>query len=84
MGYKDRFKPKGEYGNQAPTIPRGARLIPVTETTARCSVCKRVFGAKGNDPTSDMQRQFATHNCNPSEDANQAAARIVRETTKNH
>jgi nitrate reductase cytochrome c-type subunit len=83
MGYKDRFDPKGEYGDQAPIIPRGTRLITLTETTARCSACKRVFAAKSNDTAADLRQQFEAHNCNPNEDANQAAARIVRETTEN-
>jgi hypothetical protein len=82
MGYKDRFDPKGEYGDQAPTVPQGPRLIPLTDTTARCSACKRVFAAKIDDATSDLRQQFEDHNCTPSEDASQAAARIVREATK--
>jgi hypothetical protein len=82
MGYKDRFDPKGEYGDQAPNVPQGPRLIPLTETTARCSACKRVFAAKGADAATDLRQQFEDHNCNPNEDVNEAAARIVRETTE--
>jgi hypothetical protein len=49
----------------------------------RCSVCHRPFSTPLMvvvDASHDIVRQFDAHVCN--EDVNQAAARIVRETTE--
>jgi hypothetical protein len=55
--------------------------------TVRCSRCMRVFfssskeGDFAGEKALDIQVQFDKHDCY--EDANQAAARIVRDTTEN-
>ncbi len=61
----------------------------VTQKSGRCSVCKRPFHVPGerNDIRQveiafELDKQFREHNCK--EDASQAAARIVREATKDH
>jgi hypothetical protein len=57
-------------------------------TSGRCSVCKRPFLPKtGERPSpktihSDLLAAFEAHNCR--EDASQAAARVVRESTEDH
>ena len=59
-------------------IPTARTLVPMTDNLARCSRCKRVFVRQSNDPD-DLRRQFEAHACPASKDANQAAARFMRE-----
>jgi hypothetical protein len=62
-------------------------MEPGQAMTARCMACRRVFRAiprimeKADDIVLRIREQFDAHDCN--EDASQAAARIVREATKN-
>jgi hypothetical protein len=59
-----------------------------TTTAGRCSVCHRPFEIElgPSEALSEAKERlmvlFEAHVCN--EDANQAAARIVRETTEKH
>ena len=51
----------------------------------RCSKCQRVFPVPGGDMSDEqksarVKAEFDKHNCK--EDANQAAARVVRESTE--
>jgi hypothetical protein len=52
----------------------------------RCVLCKRSFRTSPGDTperaTQDLHEQFDSHECNPNEDASQAAVRIVREATE--
>jgi hypothetical protein len=64
-----------------------AKMVTSQPVSAQCSACKRVFVAKpgASDRTDDLalriKAEFDRHDCN--EDASQAAARIVKEATKN-
>jgi hypothetical protein len=69
-------------------MPKKRELLPIRRhdnlvVAGRCSICHRPFESRFVVPelaSRAVKSEFDTHVCN--EDANQAAARVVRESTK--